>query len=267
LPISINPLVSPPPNADEVDVIRLLDSSCQTLTRVLIKKAGLSRSYESASRSVLYEIMEKAWKAKKKIINFKDLSKYVLDPDDLELDLDEYMKSTQREKLAQSLRSLTVGTAKLLFEGKKEDILDFTKILKKVNGKTPINVFFLPTLITEEEKLFFLSLVLSQLYSWMIRQGGAKKDKPRCIVFCDEVAPYIPAGTAKPGPKDPFLLLFRQARKYGIECLVATQSPKDVDYKAFEQFNTLSLGRITSHQSRKVVARVLDGSAGEHISA
>ncbi len=268
LPISINPLVAPHQKADEIDVIRLIDSSCQTLTRVLIKKAGLTRSYESATRSVLYEIMEKSWREKKKVENFIALSKRVLDAEEtLGLNLEEYMKSSQREKLAQALRSLTIGTSKLLFEGGEKEILDFTKILKPVKGKTPINVLFLPTLITEEEKLFFLSLVLSQLYSWMLRQGAPKGNKPRCIVFCDEVAPYIPAGAAKPGPKEAFLLLFRQARKYGVEFLVATQSPKDVDYKAFEQFNTLSLGRITSPQSRKVVAQVLDGSAGETISA
>ena len=268
LPISINPLVTPDTRADEVDAIRLMDSACQTLTRVLIKKAGLSRSYESAARSVLYQIMEKAWKEKQKIEDFAQLAKLVLDAEEsLGLNLEEYMKTTQREKLAQTLRSLTIGTSKLLFEGETKDIMDFSQLLKPVNGKTPINVLFLPTLITEEEKLFFLSLVLSQLYSWMLRQGAPSKKKPRCIVFCDEVAPFIPAGMAKPGPKDAFMLLFRQARKYGVECLVATQSPKDVDYKAFEQFNSLSLGRITSPQSRKVVSRVLDGTAGESISA
>ena len=268
LPISINPLVAPDPRADEVDAIRLLDSACQTLTRVLIKKAGLSRSYESAARSVLYQIMEKTWRDKQKIDDFAQLAKLVLDAEEsMGLNLEEYMKTTQREKLAQTLRSLTIGTSKLLFEGETKDIMDFSQLLKPVNGKTPINVLFLPTLITEEEKLFFLSLVLSQLYSWMLRQGAPSKKKPRCIVFCDEVAPFIPAGMAKPGPKEAFMLLFRQARKYGVECLVATQSPKDVDYKAFEQFNSLSLGRITSPQSRKVVSRVLDGTAGESVSS
>jgi hypothetical protein len=59
------------------------------------------------------------------------------------------------------------------------------------------------------------------------------------------------------------LLLFRQARKYGIECLIATQSPKDIDYKAFEQFNTISAGRISSEQSLKVLERILEPIAGE----
>ncbi|MHA2178186.1 MAG: hypothetical protein ACXAAK_07530, partial [Candidatus Thorarchaeota archaeon] len=134
-------------------------------------------------------------------------------------------------------------------------------LTKPVNGKTPINVIFLKTLRSEEEKHFFIAIVLNQLYSWMLRQGFT--EKPRLMIFQDEAAPFIPAGMRAPGPKETYLLLFRQARKYGIECLIATQSPKDIDYKAFEQFNTISAGRISSEQSLKVLERILEPIAGE----
>ena len=48
-----------------------------------------------------------------------------------------------------------------------------------------------------------------------------------------------------------------------MECLIATQSPKDIDYKAFEQFNTIASGRISSEQSLKVLERILEPIAGE----
>ncbi|MHA2426015.1 MAG: hypothetical protein ACXAEF_14590, partial [Candidatus Thorarchaeota archaeon] len=179
--------------------------------------------------------------------------------EEIGVDLEPYMKFTERQTLATRIRTLTVGSAQLLF--KEEGQLDFDDMVKPVNGKTPINVIFLKTLRSEEEKHFFIAIVLNQLYSWMLRQGYT--DKPRMMIFQDEAAPFIPAGMRSPGPKETFLLLFRQARKYGVECLIATQSPKDIDYKAFEQFNTISAGRISSEQSLKVLERILEPIAGE----
>ncbi len=152
-----------------------------------------------------------------------------------------------------------MGSSQLLF--KEEGQIDFDYLTRPVDGKTPLNVIFLKTLRSEEEKHFFIAIVLNQLYSWMLRQGFT--EKPRMILFMDEAAPFIPAGMKAPGPKEIFLLLFRQARKYGIECLIATQSPKDIDYKAFEQFNTIASGRISSEQSLKVLERILEPIAGE----
>jgi hypothetical protein len=169
------------------------------------------------------------------------------------------MKASQRATLATRIRTLTVGSAQLLF--KEEGQIDFDEMTRKIDGRTPINIIFLKTLRSEEEKQFFIAIILNQLYSWMLRQGFTKD--PRMILFQDEAAPFIPAGMRSPGPKETFLLLFRQARKYGIECLIATQSPKDIDYKAFEQFNTISAGRISSEQSLKVLERILEPIAGE----
>jgi hypothetical protein len=181
------------------------------------------------------------------------------DKETIGVDLEPYMKQSERSKLATAIRSLTVGSSQLLF--KEEGQINFDEMVKPVHGKTPINVIFLKTLRSEEEKHFFIAIVLNQLYSWMLRQGFT--EKPRMVLFQDEAAPFIPAGMKAPGPKETFLLLFRQARKYGIECLIATQSPKDIDYKAFEQFNTIAAGRVSSAQSLKVLERILEPIAGE----
>jgi hypothetical protein len=262
LSISINPLKLPDKKkADPDDVIRLLDNSARTLVKVLAKVAGLSKSWEAKSFAALYELLRTTWEnPKKDIRNLVDLANMLEgDKETIGVDLEPYMKQSERAKLATSIRSLTVGSSQLLF--KEEGQLDFDEMVKKVNGKTPINVIFLKTLRSEEEKHFFIAIVLNQLYSWMLRQGFS--DKPRMVLFQDEAAPFIPAGMKAPGPKETFLLLFRQARKYGIECLIATQSPKDIDYKAFEQFNTIAAGRISSDQSLKVLERILEPIAGE----
>lgn len=261
LAISINPLKLPDRKADQDDVIRLLDNSARTLVKVLAKVAGLSKSWESKSFAATYELLRSIWEnPKKEIGTLKDLANMlIMDKEEIGVDLEPYMKFTERQKLASTIRALTVGSSQLLF--KEEGQIDFDFLIKPVNGKTPINVLFLKTLRSEEEKHFFIAIVLNQLYSWMLRQGFTSK--PRLLLFQDEAAPFIPAGMRAPGPKETFLLLFRQARKYGVECLIATQSPKDIDYKAFEQFNTIASGRISSEQSLKVLERILEPIAGD----
>jgi hypothetical protein len=260
LAISINPLKLPDAKADQDDIIRLMDNCARTLTKVLTKVGGLSRSWEGKSFAVLYELLRTIWESGKDVGDLKELADLLTaSTEEVGIDLEPYMKFTERQTLATRIRTLTVGSSQLLF--KEEGQVDFDYLTKKVNGKTPINVIFLKTLRSEEEKHFFISIVLNQLYSWMLRQGFT--DDPRMMIFQDEAAPFIPAGMRSPGPKETFLLLFRQARKYGVECLIATQSPKDIDYKAFEQFNSIASGRISSEQSLKVLERVLEPIAGE----
>ncbi|MHA1930867.1 MAG: helicase HerA-like domain-containing protein [Candidatus Thorarchaeota archaeon] len=264
LAISINPLKLPAKDADQDDIIRLLDNSARTLVKVLTKVGGLSRSWESKSFAAVYELLRTIWEDKTKDIDdLKELADLIVKgPEEIGVDLEPYMKLSERMTLATRIRTLTVGSSQLLF--KEEGQINFDEMLKPVDGKTPINVIFLKTLRSEEEKHFFIAIVLNQLYSWMLRQGFT--ENPRMILFQDEAAPFIPAGMKAPGPKETFLLLFRQARKYGIECLIATQSPKDIDYKAFEQFNTIAAGRISSEQSLKVLERILEPIAGDKAS-
>jgi hypothetical protein len=261
LAISINPLKLPDRKADPDDIIRLLDNSARTLVKVLMKVSGLSRSWEGKAFAAVYELLRTIWENEKtEIKGLAELADMLTGtPEEVGVDLEPFMKLSERQTLATRIRSLTVGSSQLLF--KEEGEINFDELTKPVNGKTPINVIFLKTLRSEEEKHFFISIVLNQLYSWMLRQGYT--EKPRMMIFQDEAAPFIPAGMLSPGPKETFLLLFRQARKYGIECLIATQSPKDIDYKAFEQFNTISTGRISSEQSLKVLERILEPIAGE----
>jgi DNA helicase HerA-like ATPase len=259
-PISVNPLIMPNRRADEEDVIRIIDNSSRTLIRVLIKTAGLPTTYESKAFAVVYEVLKRYWDKKRKISDLGELADLVVtDTKILGINLDKYMSERERERLSHALRSLTIGTSQLLFS--RGEPIDFSKVIEPVKGKTPLNIFFLKTLRSEEEKMFFVSILLNQLYSWMLQQGSSPT--PRLIFFTDEIAPFVPAGTLKPGPKDTYLMIFRQARKYGVICMAATQSPKDIDYKAFDQFNTLGLGRILSPQSQKAIAHLLDTAIGQ----
>jgi hypothetical protein len=64
--------------------------------------------------------------------------------------------------------------------------------------------------------------------------------------------------------KDVLKLIFKQARKYGVGCIIATQNPGDIDYKAFAQFGTWALGRLTLQQDIKKVDQALKSLSGSH---
>jgi hypothetical protein len=261
LPISLNPVKIPVkrPDLDKEDVIKLLDNQAKLLVSILKKAANLSSSFAAPAEAGLYSVLERYFNDGKQIASLAELARIV--ESGTGTGLEEFLNDNQRQKLAIAIKTLGKGSAQLLFSA--NDNLNIDALLERRNkdgvAKTPVNVFFLKALYTPEEKEFFLSVLVNELYSWMIRQGHAKE--PRCIFFCDEIAPFMPAGAAKPGPKDALILLFRQARKYGVQCFIATQSPKDVDYHAYEQFNSFFIGRITSQQSMKVVERLLEGFA------
>nr|MDO8111342.1 hypothetical protein [Candidatus Sigynarchaeota archaeon] len=239
------------------DIVKMLDAQSKVLIEILKKSAKLSSSIANQAQAGIYTILERYFNSGKQISNLDDLATIIETQEGT--GIEEFLDTKQRHKLAISLKTLGVGSAKLLFAS--NDNLNIDRLLERKikDGRetTPVNIFFLKSLYTQDEKEFFLQVLVTELYSWMIRQGNAKE--PRCVFFCDEIAPFMPAGAAKPGPKDALILLFRQARKYGVQCFIATQSPKDVDYHAYEQFNTFFIGRITSQQSMKVIERILDG--------
>jgi DNA helicase HerA-like ATPase len=61
-------------------------------------------------------------------------------------------------------------------------------------------------------------------------------------------------GGAKPPAKDPLIRLFTQGRKYGVACLLCTQSPRSVDYNVFGNCSTKLIGRLESDQDLDRVA-------------
>ena len=74
------------------------------------------------------------------------------------------------------------------------------------------------------------------------------------LFYLDEARDYIPAGARKPPAKDPLVRLFTQGRKYGVACLLCTQSPRSVDYNVFGNCSTKLVGRLESTQDQDRVA-------------
>jgi DNA helicase HerA-like ATPase len=123
----------------------------------------------------------------------------------------------------------------------------------------------------------FIGALCNAVYTWMLANPSPD---PQMLFYIDEVAPYVPP-VRKPACKDSLMLLLRQARKYGVCCLLATQSPGDLDYKALGQIGTWMLGRMRTEQeawkvepalaaqpdvdSRAIVARLPSFEQGQFV--
>jgi hypothetical protein len=158
------------------------------------------------------------------------------------------------EEVVRRTRMLNMGAQSLLLTGGIP--LDIDLLLGRgtgptaaAPGKTRLSVIYLNTLGSEREKQFLVGQLAQAVYRWMLKHPSAT---PQALFYIDEVAPYVPP-VKKPVCKDALSLLFRQARKYGVCCLAATQSAGDIDYKVLGQASTWCLGRMIMRQDIKKV--------------
>jgi hypothetical protein len=250
MPISLNPIIFPPFEMDEMEAVRILDNVSSTLVQLLLKLVKYPPTKEVQSKSVIYTILLDKWKKHLDVENLQHLTRLI--SEDREL-YPKFINKTDKDKLVVSLNNLLIGSTGLLFSG--ESKLEMSNLLASQDGRVPVNIFFLKSLLNENEKFLFIAILIQALYAWMIQQGST--DNIKCFFYMDEVAPFIPAGMSNPPGKEILLLLLRQARKYGLACGIATQSPKDIDYHGLDQLNTLFVGRIISQQSQKVIKNLL----------
>ena len=71
----------------------------------------------------------------------------------------------------------------------------------------------------------------------------------------DEIFGYFPP-TANPPSKPPMLTLLKQARAFGLGCVLATQNPVDLDYKGLANCGTWFIGRLQTERDK---LRVIEG--------
>ena len=130
--------------------------------------------------------------------------------------------------------------------------LDIAALLRAPDGRPRHSVFYLAHL-PDAERMFFVTLLLSAVETWMRTQSGATS--LRAILYMDEIFGYLPP-TAMPPSKQPLLRMIKQARAFGLGLLLATQNPVDVDYKALSNAGTWFIGKLQTEQDKQ---RLLDG--------
>ena len=85
-------------------------------------------------------------------------------------------------------------------------------------------------------------------------------DKLQCVMFLDEAGPFMPPDPRNPPAKDGLRLMLKQGRKYGIGCIVASQSPGDLDYRTLGQASSMFLGRFTQDQEISKIDQMISNA-------
>ena len=166
-----------------------------------------------------------------------------------------YIKHRVREDLSRRFNALDSGVNQLLFSlGVPMDIE--TLLEPTTEGKVPVNILYLNSLGSDDLRHSFLQEFGRRLYDWMLQQNP-QEGETKLIFFIDEVAPFLPSDPRKPPAKEIIKMLFKQGRKYGLSCILATQNVSDVDYKILGQANTLFIGRFQTPQDRKKIEALL----------
>ena len=107
--------------------------------------------------------------------------------------------------------------------------------------------------LSDSERQFVVTLVLSKIVTWMRKQAGTPE--LRALIYMDEVFGYVPP-TAMPPTKKPILTILKQARAFGVGLVLATQNPVDIDYKAISNAGTWMVGRLQTERDKD---RLLEG--------
>jgi hypothetical protein len=134
--------------------------------------------------------------------------------------------------------------------------LDIDAILHTPEGKPRVSIFYIAHL-SDAERMFFITLLLGQVQTWMRAQSGTTS--LRAILYCDEVFGYLPTHPANPPTKPPLLRLLKQARAFGLGLVLTTQNPVDLDYKALSNAGTWLIGKLQTERDK---LRVLEGLEG-----
>lgn len=133
--------------------------------------------------------------------------------------------------------------------------LDIPALLYTADGRPRHSVFYLAHL-SDAERMFFVTLLISSFETWMRTQSGSSS--LRAILYFDELVGYLPP-VSNPPSKMILLRMLKQARAFGVGLLLASQNPVDVDYKALSNAGTWFIGKLQTEQDKQ---RLLDGLSG-----
>jgi hypothetical protein len=254
LPVSILSSFAAPPASDRSDSEVLAERASGTATSALVL-AGIDAAPRSRDHSLLAALLTHAWQNGTDL-DLAGLIRQVQTPpfDRIGVvDLESFFPAKERSELTMRLNGVLAAPG---FENWLEgEPLDPHTLLHTAEGRPRVTVFSIAHL-GDAERMFFVSLLLNQVVSWMRRQKGTTS--LRAIVYMDEIFGYFPP-VANPPSKQPLLTLLKQGRAFGLGVVLATQNPVDLDYKGLSNTGTWFLGRLQTERDK---ARMLDGLEG-----
>jgi hypothetical protein len=262
VPVSVLSSLAAPDLAweDNREVLRERISSTVTALLGLVGMNDID-PIRSREHILLSNIFETHWSAGQDI----DLTELILQTQTPPFDklgafpVDQFFPARERMDLAMILNNILAAPA---FEAWREgEALDIQALLFTEDGRPRHSVFYLAHL-SDGERMFFVTLLLSAVETWMRTQKGSTS--LRALLYMDEIFGYLPP-TANPPSKQPLLRMLKQARAFGLGLLLATQNPVDVDYKGLSNTGTWFIGKLQTERDK---LRLLDGleSAASGIS-
>jgi len=206
----------------------------------------------SREHILLSNIFENAWSQGKDL----DLTELILQSQNPPFEklgafpLENFFPAKDRMDLAILLNNILAAPG---FEVWREgQDLDIKSLLWAEDGRPRHNIFYIAHL-SDSERMFFVTLLLSAVETWMRTQAGSTT--LRALVYMDEIFGYMPP-LGNPPSKTIFLRMLKQARAFGVGLLLATQNPVDVDYKGMSNTGTWVIGKLQTDQDKQ---RLLDG--------
>jgi hypothetical protein len=213
---------------------------------------------DSKEYILLAQIITKSW-IKDENLSIESLIGKIIKPNFIKigvLPLDDFYPQNARFKLASKFNALLASPSfSLWLQG---DDLDIQKLLYDEKGKAKIAIFSIAHL-NDDERMFFVTLLLNKYIAWMRRQSGTSALKT--LLYMDEIYGFFPP-TKNPPSKEPMMLLLKQARAFGVGVVLSTQNPVDLDYKGLSNIGTWFIGRLQTTQDIERVIDGLDGKVG-----
>jgi hypothetical protein len=232
----------------------LREKITSTVTAILGLVGIEADPLRSREHILLANIFEESWR-KGKDLNLSELILQVQNPPIEKLgafEVEQFFPKQDRIQLAMALNGFLASPSfQTWTEG---DALDPQAMLWTDDGQPRHSIFYLAHL-TDQERMFFVTLLLSSVETWMRTQSGSSS--LRAMIYFDEVLGFLPP-VKEPPSKAPMMRLLKQARAFGIGLLLTTQNPVDLDYKALSNAGTWFVGRLQTEQDKE---RLLDGLA------
>ncbi len=246
--------VPPPQILEESDTFA---SYLKSTTTSLLSLVGVNADpLESKEYILLAQIITKSWFSGEDL-SIEGIIGKILKPSFKKigvLSLDDFYPQNHRFTLASKFNALLASPSfSLWLQGES---LDIQKLLYDENGKAKVAIFSISHL-NDDERMFFVTLLLNRYIAWMRRQSGTSALKT--LLYMDEIFGFFPP-TKNPPSKEPMLLLLKQARAFGIGVVLSTQNPVDLDYKGLSNIGTWFIGRLQTTQD---IERVIDGLGGK----
>jgi len=264
LPLCINPFKAIPDNLEPEDKIAYIDIMAGGFTLLAGYKEGQGKTAQV--KAFLNELLSHSVEMKATPTDFADLADLIMYPQEIfqtwgreaELSdlMDGFLKPNDIENLSRKVRTLDTGINKLMFSSGVPLDIDIMRTPAH-EGRIPVNIIHMKSLLDDYTQQTFLLEISRALYSWMMKLSSSDTGM-KFLYFIDEVAPYLPPHPANPPAKNIIKLLFKQGRKYGVSCVLATQNLKDVDYKILDQTHTKIIGKVEDPRETKNIKDLIN---------